>query len=187
MRLALNRFWALSLMVGLGFLLLGLLIWISFRGVAPSTPKEGRETKQPRTQTSQPKLTSPPPRAASIPVTPKTLLRNQLEQVVAGIREANQKKDLPRLLAYYSSNFPQLTQRAQTISKAWKVYDYPQMDFDLHGVRLLSANKANALVTWHVEAQETNTSIRKSISRTYSITFVNESKQWRIIAVEPAK
>ncbi len=121
------------------------------------------------------------------PKTPAALLKSQLEQVIAGIRDANQKKDLPQLLGHYSSNFPQLTQRAQTISKAWKIYDYPRMDFEVHEVRLLSGNRANARVTWHVEARKVNDSTTKSISNTYLLNFVKESGQWRILSAEPVK
>ena len=39
-------------------------------------------------------------------------LKSQLAQVLAGIKEANQKKDLSQLLSQYSPNFPQLQQRA---------------------------------------------------------------------------
>jgi hypothetical protein len=187
MRLAWNRTWARSLMVGLGFLLIGFLIWVSYRVILPSIFTKGRETKQVQTRPQQTALTSPQPQPAAPPETPTASLKSQLEQVIAGIREANQKKDLPQLLSHYSSNFPQLTQRAQTISKAWKIYDYPRMDFKVHEVRLLSDNKANAKVRWHVEAKKPNALTTKSISNTYLINFVKESGQWRILSAEPAK
>ena len=63
-------------------------------------------------------------------------LESQLAQVLDGIKEANQKKDLPQLLSHYSPNFPHLQQRAQNISKTWKIYDYPKMDFEITEVRL---------------------------------------------------
>ncbi len=189
MRLAWNRAWARSLMVGLGFLLIGFLVWVSYsyRVTSPSSVKPGQETKQVQTQPQQKALTSPQPQSAAPPESPTALLRSQLEQVIAGIREANQKKDLPKFLGHYSSNFPQLTQRAQTISKAWKIYDYPRMDFEVHEVRLLSDTKANAQVTWHVEAKKINAPTIKNISNTYLITFVKESGQWRILSAEPVK
>lgn len=187
MRLAWNRVWALSLIAGLGFLLIGFLVWVSLRVTLPSAVQKGQETKQVETQPQQTALTNPQPQAVAPPGTPTALIASQLEQVIAGIREANQKKDLPQLLGHYSSNFPQLTQRAQTISKAWKIYDYPRMDFEVREARLLSANKASAQVTWHVEAKKINASTRKNVSNTYLINFVKESGQWRIISAEPIK
>jgi hypothetical protein len=187
MRLAWNRAWARSLMAGLGFLLIGFLLWVSYRDTPPSAVKNDQETKPVQTQPQPTALPSPQPQAPASPETPTALLKSQLEQVLAGIKEANQKKDLPQLLGYYSSNFPQLTQRAQTISKAWKIYDYPRMDFEVHEVRLLPDNKANAQVTWHVEAKKINASTQKSISNTYLISFVKESGQWRILSTERVK
>ena len=187
MRLAWNRAWARSLMVGLGFLLIGFLVWVSYQRhpAFHHSERPGDQTGSdaaPANGANQPSASSGGP-----PKTPTALLKSQLEQVIAGIREANQKKDLPQLLGHYSSNFPQLTQRAQTISKAWKIYDYPRMDFEVHEVRLLSDNKANAHVTWHVEAKKINASTKKTISNTYLINFVKESGQWRILSTERVK
>ena len=187
MRLVWNRIWVRSLMAGLGLLLIGILVWVSYRGTSPSTIKEGQETKPVQTQPQPTTLTSPQPQSAAPQTNPTALLRSQLEQVLAGIREANQKKDLPQLLSSYSSNFPQLTQRAQNISKAWKIYDYPRMDFEVHEVKLLSDNRANAQVTWQVEAKKINAPAVKTISNTYLINFVKESGQWRILSTERVK
>jgi hypothetical protein len=174
-------------MLGFGLLLIGLLAWVSYRGTLSPTFKEDRETQQVQTQPKQTARTSPQPQATAPPQTPADVLKSQTEQVLAGIREANQKKDLPQLLGHYSSNFPQLTQRAQAISKAWKIYDYPRMDFEAREVKLLSDNRSSARVTWHVEAKKINDSTTKSISNTYLINFVKESGQWRILSTEPAK
>ena len=187
MRLAWNRAWARSLMVGLGLLLIGFLVWVSYRGTPPATIQPSQETEPVQTQPPPAALTSPQPPAPAPPKTPTALLSSQLEQVIAGIRAANQKKDLPQLLGHYSSNFPQLTQRAQTISKAWKIYDYPRMDFEIHEVKLLSDNRAKAQVTWHVEAKKINAATGKSIANTYLINFVKESGQWRILSTERIK
>jgi hypothetical protein len=187
MRLTWNRTWARSLLVGLGLLLIGFLVWITSRGTSPSIVKQGQETKQVQTQPQPTASTGPQPQAAAPPKTPTASLSSQLEQVIAGVREANQKKDLPQLLGHYSSNFPQLTQRAQNISKAWKIYDYPRMDFELREARLLSDNRANAQVTWHVEAKKINAPSTKSVTNTYLINFVKESGQWRILSTERVK
>lgn len=187
MRLAWNRAWALSLMLGLGFLLIGLLIWIFFKVTVPSPVREGRQTEQVQTHPEEMAPTSPQPKATAPPQSPADSLESQLEQVVDGIRAANQKKDLPQLLGYYSSNFPQLTQRAQTISKAWKIYDYPKMDFEIHEVKLLSDNRARARVTWHAEVKKIHDSKTKEVSTAYLINFIKESGQWRILSTEPIK
>ena len=114
-------------------------------------------------------------------------LQSQLTQVLTGIKEANQKKDLPQLLSHYSPNFPQLQQKAQNISKNWKTYDYLEMDFHLKEVRLLADQTAVARVTWNVETRNISTRKNKNVTKTYVIRFARESGQWRIRALDPAE
>lgn len=104
--------------------------------------------------------------------------------MLSDIKEANQKKDLPQLLSLYSSNVPQLTQRAQGIAKTWKIYDYPKMEFEIEQIRSLGDNKAKALVTWGVEVKNISTGTTKNFSKTYLINFAKESGQWRVNAIE---
>jgi hypothetical protein len=190
--LARNRFRVRSLLVGLGFLLMGFLVWLSVSGFPwPSTfPKSG-EAKPSQTQPAQlvqtdqnptpapaPAISGPPPAISA------DLLKSQLEQVISGIKEANQKKDLPQLLSHYSSNVPQLTQRAQGIAKTWKIYDYPKMEFEIDQIRALGDHKAKARVTWDVEVKNISTGTTKIFSKTYLINFAKESGQWRVNAIE---
>jgi hypothetical protein len=151
-------------------------------------------TTSPKDEVAPPAQTQPgktpvaaPPVASPVPPDSTEILKSQLTQVLNGVKAANQKKDLSQLLSYYSPNFPQLTQRAQSISKAWKIYDYPKMDFEIKKVRLLSDQAAVALVTWEVEAQNISTLKNQNISKTYSMKFVRESGQWRITALDKAE
>jgi ketosteroid isomerase-like protein len=164
-----------------------LLIWFFLKGEPPTADSEKRaETSPPQAQPS-PSPPAVPPAAAMAPEKSLPALQQQLEQVLAGIREANQKKDLSQLLSHYSPNFPQLTQRAQSISKTWKAYNYPKMDFDIKGVRLLAPDTATAQVTWNVEAQNISTTKFQTISKSYLIKFVKESNQWRIVSLDKAE
>jgi len=167
-------------LLGIGFLLTALLIgsWL-IRPVVYSPPERKTEQAQ--------KAKVPEQRGKAIttevPKEPKGSpvdLKSQIEQVLAGIKGANQKKDLSQLLHYYSPNFPQLPQRAQSFSRYWKVYNYPTMEFKIIEVRLLSDNDAVAKVTWNVETQNISTKKIKKISKTYLTRFVKESGQWRI-------
>ena len=128
-----------------------------------------------------------PPAAVRVPAESPASLESQLAQVLAGIREANQKKDLSQLLSHYSPNFPQLQQRVQYISKNWKIYDYPIMDFKITEVRLLANKTAQARVTWNVEAKNISTLKNKTVVKTYLIRFGRESNQWRIISLQPGE
>ena len=173
-------------LLGIGFLLTALLIgsWL-IRPVRPVV------YSPPERKTDQVQQGNVPDQSADagtreVPKEPEGLpvdLKSQIEQVLAGIKGANQKKDLSQLLHYYSPNFPQLPQRAQSFSRYWNVYDYPMMEFKIIEVRLLSDNDAVAKVTWNVETQNISTKKIKKISKTYLTRFVKESGQWRIQAI----
>jgi ketosteroid isomerase-like protein len=174
----LKHLWVQGLTLGLGLVLVSFLIWFLLQGRAFSPDSEKGAGVPPL-----PAQPVPGPAAKAAPA-PAPDLKSQLAQVLAGIREANRNRDLSQLLSYYSPNFPQLTQRAQSISKTWKIYNYPKMEFAIQEIKPLSGNTAVARVTWRVEAQNISTMKQKSISRTYLITFARESGQWRISALD---
>jgi hypothetical protein len=173
--------------------LIGFLIWWLIPGTPPAPPsvtgEKAAEVHAPPEETQPGKGLPAGPGVTSQtppPVDPAAVLKSELTQVIAGIKEANQKKALPQLLSYYSPNFPQLQQRVQSISKAWKIYDYPKMDFEITEVRLLAGKTAEARVAWKVEAQNISTLKNKVISKTYLIRFAKEAGQWRIKALVKA-
>jgi hypothetical protein len=177
-----KHIWMHGFVLGIGCVLIGCLIWFFLMG-APSAPPSHQEAQPPPAQTQPDKGPSvAPPVAAD----PSALLKGQLAQVLAGIGEANQKKDLAQLLSYYSPNFPGMSQRAQHISESWKIYDYPKMDFQIKESSLLDDTTALARVTWNVEAQNLRTRQTKTVSKTYLIRFARESGQWRVKALDKA-
>ncbi len=179
----LKHLWLYGFGLGLGLVLVGLLLWWQVQGSPFFTASE-TGAKAPAAQ-AQP--AAAPLAAAKVPAAPPPVIKTQLEQVLAGIREANRKRDLSQLLSFYSPNFPQLTQRAQSISRTWKIYNYPKMDFEIREIKLVHDNVAVARVTWQVEAQNISTMKQQNLSRTYLITFARESGQWRIAALDKAE
>ncbi len=174
----------LVFMVGIGLVSIGLLTWswLTRSAVSPTLVQKIGQVKPMPTRLEQSAAAGQD--VPQMPKEPSTVLRGQLEQVLSGIKEAHQKKDLSQLLSHYSPNFPQLPQRAQSISKDWKVYDYPKMEFEIKMVRLLPDNSAEVKVTWNVEAQNISTKKIKNVSKSYLTKFVKESGQWRIKALD---
>jgi hypothetical protein len=182
-----KHIWVRGFVLGIGVVLIGFLVWFLIRETPSSPPshtgeKAGAAQVQPGLGAPTTALVVPKVPAESTPT-----LKSQLEQVLVGIRMANQNKDLSQFLSHYSPNFPQLPQRAQSISRIWKIYDYPKMDFDLQEVRLLPDKTAAARVTWHVEAHNISTKKSKDISKSYQVRFIRESGQWRIKALDKAE
>ena len=181
-----KHFWTRGFVLVSGLALLGFLVWFFVRETpSPLTSNQGETV--PQTQVLSEPSAPADRQVPSVSADANALLKNQLEQVIAAIKDANQKKDLSQLLSHYSANFPQLTQRAQSISKNWKIYDYPKMALEIKEIKRLAADAALARVTWEVEAINISTQKSKKISKTYLIRFVRESDQWRIIALENAK
>ena len=187
-----KQIWIHGFVIGVGVVLIGFVAWFLITGT-PSPPTSHKEDIAPQgqaPQTQTPPAEVPlagPPAASPAPVDSTAQLRSQLAQVLAGIKEANQKKDLPQLLHHYSPTYPKLRQRAQQISRAWKIYDYPKMDFAITEVNLRADQTAVARVTWDVEAHNISTRKDKNFSKTYVIKFVRESGQWRIKTLDKAK
>ena len=182
-----KNIWIHGFVLGVGVVLIGSLVWFFIRKT-PTSPPSSTGEKAAEAQV-QPREGAPagPPVAPEVPAESTPTLKSQLEQVLSGIREANQKKDLSQLLSHYSPNFPQLPQRAQRISKTWKIYVYPEIEFEIAEVRLLADKTAEARVTWNVEARNISTLKNENISKTYLVRFVRESGQWRINALDNAE
>jgi hypothetical protein len=179
-----------SFVLGAVIVLIGLATWFFMKGTPSSPPAltggKAAEVQVPHRQTQPAKdLPAPSPAAPEVPAESTAPLESQLAQVLEGIREANQKKDLSQLLSHYSPNFPQLQPRVQQISKAWKIYDYPKMNFKITEIKLLAHKMAQARVTWNVETRNITTHKNKTIEKTYVIKFSQESSQWRIISLQP--
>jgi hypothetical protein len=187
-----KHIWIHGFVIGVGCVLIGFLAWFLITETPSSSDSQkgeiGPQVQAPQVQ--PPPGASPPaepPVASKAPVDTATELQNQLAQVLTGIKEANQKKDLAQLLSYYSPDFPQLQQRARTISNNWQAYDYLKMDFHLKEVRLLTDTTALARVTWDVETRTISTRKNKNIAKTYLIRFARESGQWRIKSLDTAE
>ncbi len=187
-----KHIWIHGFVIGVGVVLIGFVVWFFLTGTPASSTLHQDETA-PQAQTPQahaPPAEVPPaghPAASPAPVDSAAQLKSQLAQVLAGVKEANQKKDLPQLLRHYSPHFPKLRQRVQHISKAWKMYDYPQMNFEITEVNLLTDHIAVARVTWDIAAHNISTLKNQNISKTYLIRFARESGQWRIKGLHKAE
>jgi ketosteroid isomerase-like protein len=182
----LKQLWVHGFIWGIAIVLVALLIWFLLGGGSSTSVPQQAKKASPVKAAPAPSLPTSTAVAPPLPSPAAASLKEQLSQVLAGIKQANQQKDLAKLLSYYSPNFPRLTNRAQNISKSWKTYNYPKMDFDIKDVKSLNKDTALARVTWKVKAQYLGTQKYKNISKTYLIKFVKESGRWRIEAMQNA-
>jgi ketosteroid isomerase-like protein len=187
-----KHLWFHGFLAGLGAVIIISLALLFLKGTpTPPAPKE-------REVTAVPSLTPPTQVAPGQPGTGQTtppvgfagsnaVLKVQLEEVLANLREANLKKDLTRFLNVYSPAFPQREKKGQDISKVWDAYDYLAMGFRIDEVKPLGVDRAYARVTWNIKTQDRNTKKLKDVTRTYQVWFAKESDQWRIRALDKGK
>ena len=176
--------WVRGIVLVFGFILISSLFWYFLKGrLYPPIHNQGESVPQAQSQPS-PKAPTNYLVAPPAPEESTASLKGQLQKVISEIREANQKKDLSKLLSYYSPNFPGLTQRTQSISKVWKIYDYPQIEFNIEDIKLLPDNTVLARVKWAAEAKNIYTQKSNNVSKTYLVKFGKESGQWRIKSLE---
>ncbi len=181
-----RHIWAHGFLIGLTLGAIGFIAYYFITRIPLFPPI--RETVSPPPAKVQPEQTVPatPETSPVAPLDPVASLEPLLIQVLNGIKENNQKKDLARLLSFYSPNFPQLDKRTKSITKSWKTYDYQKMDFKIHEINSLAEDTALAWVTWDVTTKNLATQQIKNISKTYQVTIVRESGQWHIIGLKNA-
>jgi hypothetical protein len=184
-----KRIWMRGFLFGIIVVSAIFLVVLLVRGIyAPPTSKVSPVKNSPLpTQPSRDSQVSaiPPVKAISPPLTPATVvLKTQLEKVLAGVKEANQKKNLNQLMTFYSRTSPELRKRAQHIAQFWGSSNLSKMDFRVVEVNPLPDARVFARVIWNVQRKDPRTAKMSKITRTYLVWFVNEFGEWRIQAIK---
>jgi hypothetical protein len=187
-----KRVWVHGFLAGLGVVAAAFLVWVMVRGIhAPPGSQDSTVTVS--LSETQPNETSeiatvPPVTGITSPVSDQAaLLKTQVAQILDGVKEANQAKNLAQLLGLYSSTFPELPQKAQKISRSWETCTYPKMGFVIDEIKPLPDSRVFARVTWNIQVEDLQTKNLREVTRTYSVWFVNESGAWRIQALKKAE
>jgi len=172
----------IGLLIGAGAIILILLIVLFTR----------TETPTPTPAPPAPKAEAPaPPAAAPAPAPPAPApeaqtpsLKEQLQSVLANMREARLNKNIIQLMNCYSLTFPDLEEKRRETLKAWENYDYTNMVFTIDDVQPLDADNANATITWYVDFKNRRTGELVSSTQTFQVRFAKELGQWRIRSLE---
>jgi hypothetical protein len=188
MQALLKRLWIHGFLAGVGVLFVIFLgcyfIWgwpFATEGPEETNPTPTQALVAPVTPPA-PALETPSP--AGVAVGPPATLEAELSSVLAKLEEANQKRDLQQLLSLYSPSFPDLSQKAQEISRAWASYDYLSLNFKLTEIKTPTPDSASALVTWKIKTRQRQTHKIKDLTKVYLVSFTCESGQWRINSLE---
>jgi hypothetical protein len=184
-----KRLWINGFLAGLAVVLVICLAWLLIWGTPYLATLKQHTVKAvpPLTQAmdnSQPGIVPPSMGAALPPAATPADLKGQLEEVLRYIKEANQAKNLTRLLTFYSHTFPELSKRAEVIAHSWERCNFPHMAFTLEQVKPLPDARVFARVKWEIRVEDAHTKALKQVTRSYLVWFVNESGVWRIQALK---
>jgi hypothetical protein len=177
-----KRLWIHGFLAGLAVVLVILSLWYFIWGWPLGSTPEGQEEAQPNISQA-PALAAPP---AATKDRSAVTLKEELEAVLAKLAAANRDKDLPQLLSLYDPTFPDLQQKAEEISRNWKIYDYRSLRFRIEEIRSQSPGNASAKVIWEAETRNRFTYKIKELNKIYQVWFTNDSGQWRIKSLEKA-
>ena len=180
-----KRLWIHGFVAGLAVVLVILSLWYFIWDWPLSAAPEGQEEAKP-TLSQTPATPARPPAPSAATAQPPATLKAEFEAVLAKLAEANRNKDLPQLLSLYDPTFPDLQQKAEEISRTWKIYDYRSLRFRIEEIRSRSPGNASAKVIWEAETRNRSTHEIKELTKTYLVWFTNDSGQWRIRSLDKA-
>jgi len=173
-----------GLLIAGGVIILLLLILVFTRTEKPAPPAlptpPKAEAPAPPAAPPAPPAAAPAPEPAAQPAS----LKEQLQSVLAKMREARLKKDIIQLMDCYSRTFPDLDDKRREALKAWENYDYTNMVFTIDEVQPLDADNATTTVTWYVDLKNRRTGELISTTQSFKVRFAKELGQWRIRTLE---
>jgi hypothetical protein len=170
--------WAVGLLIGAGVIIVILLILLLRRSAPVAFPVPG-----PVPQAQVP--TMPAPTAAPTPPAPD--LKQQVQGLLALMREAHLKKDINQYLSCYSPAFPDLERKRQDTLRAWENFDFINAFFTIDNFQPLDGDTVNATVTWNLDTKNKRTQKSVSAQQTYRVQFGREMDAWRIRALEEVR
>ncbi len=181
-----KRLWIHGFLAGLAVVLILLTLSYFILGWPLGTTPQGQEESTMAQTPTTPPASSDQAAAnqtAAAVGNPATL-KIELEAVLARLVEANRHKDLAGLLSLYDPAFPDLPQKAEEISRTWKIYDYHSLHFRIEDIRSQSPDKVTARVIWEAEIRNRATQELRRVTLTYLAGFSNGSGHWLICSLE---
>ena len=182
--------WLIALLVGSGIVIIILVVLLFSRGMkSPTVPPPAPKAEVPAPPAPTP--TPAPPRGTPAPPAPAPAttadLKEQLQSVLATLREAQLHKDILQFMSVYSLTYPNLDDKRANTLKSWENYDYTNLVFTIDKIQPIDANNALAWVTWYIDTRNRRTQDLSSTTQTFQVRFAKEMEKWRIRALEESK
>ena len=179
--------WLIALLVGSGIVIIILVVLLFSRGTkAPPVPPPAPKAEVPATPAPAPTPAPPPGTPAPPAPTPAATadLKEQLQSVLATLREAQLHKDILQFMSVYSLTYPNLDDKRANTLKSWENYDYTNLVFTVDKIQSINPDNAIAWVTWYIDTRNRRTQELSSATQTYQVRFAKELDKWRIRSLE---
>jgi len=171
--------WVIGLLAGSGIIIIILLVMLFTRGT--STPPVAPPAS--KVEAPAPAPTAPPaPTPAPAPTTAS--LKEQLQNVLSTLREAQLHKDILQFMSVYSLTYPELDDKRAGTLQSWEHYDYTSLVFTVDKIQSIDPDNAIAWVTWYVDTRNRRTQELSSSTQKYKVRFAKELGKWRIRSLE---
>jgi hypothetical protein len=163
------------LLAGSGVIIIILLVMLFTRGT--STPPVSPPA--PKVEAPAP---APPPTPAPAPTA--TSLKEELQNVLSTLREAQLHKDILQFMSMYSLTYPELDDKRGSTLKSWEHYDYTSLVFTVDKIESIDPDNAIAWVTWYIDTRNRRNQELSSSTQKYKVRFAKELGRWRIRSLE---
>ncbi|MHB9075051.1 MAG: zinc ribbon domain-containing protein [Desulfobaccales bacterium] len=180
--------WLIGLLVGTGIVIVILLVLLFSRSTTPpSAPPPVPKAEAPAPAPPAPAPATPAAPAPEPAPTAAPELKEQLQNVLSTLREAQMRKDIVQFMSVYSVTYPQLDAKRADTLKAWENYDFTNLVFTVDKVQPLNPDNAIAWVTWYIDTRNRRNQELSSYTQTYQVRFAKEMGNWRIRSLEEAE
>lgn len=171
--------WLIGLLVCSGIVIIILLILLFTRGTStPPAPTPAPKVEAPALAPGTPATPAPEPAPAAAG------LKEQLQNVLSTLREAQLKHDIIKFMSVYSPTFPELENKRANTLKSWEHYDFTNLVFTIDEIQSIDPDNALVSVTWYIDTRNRRTQNLSSSAQTFQVRFAKELGQWRIRSLE---
>jgi len=104
----------------------------------------------------------------------------EIQGILEQLRKAQLEKDIDLFFNAYSSTFPNLSEKKESLLKSWQKYNYLDMNFNIENIQKKDANTILVEVTCDITLEDVRSKKKSNLSNDYNIYFSNASGKWLI-------
>jgi len=107
-------------------------------------------------------------------------VQEELEELLFKMKQAQESKDIDRLMACFSPTFPNLEKKRQDSQKIWGAYDYANYVFTINDIKPMAPGIQQARITLGFQLSHRKTRKVETQNYNFLFEFSKEGGLWRI-------